>query len=207
MFIKRNQVIFATALLVSGATLAYAAGKIKGNPAKAEPIVTNSCASCHGQDGNSPVPNFPKLAGQSAVYLFHEMKEFKLEHRQNEMMAPFFTDLKEDDLANLAMYFSAQTPTPGEVTKPELVEAGKKIYFEGNSDSGVPSCDGCHEENGYGSDKFPRIAGQNVEYTLEQIKLYSTHVRKNGVKAMRVVAERLTDKEAEAVAQYLASMK
>jgi cytochrome c553 len=197
----------ALALLAGGITIAIAAQAIKGDPAKAEPIVTNACAACHGQDGNSPVPNFPKLAGQSPNYLLHELKEFKQEHRQCEVMAPFIANLSDEDMANLALYFAAQKPAPGEVTKPELVEIGKRIYLEGNENSGVPSCDGCHEENGYGSARFPRIAGQNVEYTLEQIKLYASHVRKNGVKAMRIVAERLTDQEAEAVAQYLASMK
>lgn len=207
MICKRTILMLALVMLVGGIALASAAGKIKGDPAKAEPIVTEACAPCHGQDGNSPVPNFPKLAGQSPEYLLLELKEFKTARRQSEIMAPFLVPLSEADMINLAAYFSAQKPAPGEVTKPELLAAGKKVYLEGNPDSGVPACDSCHEENGAGSGKFPRIAAQNVDYTLEQFKLYATHVRKNGVKAMRVVGERLTDQEAEAVAQYLAGMK
>jgi cytochrome c553 len=87
-----------------------------------------------------------------------------------------------------------------------LLPLGKKVYLEGNSDTGVPSCDGCHEENGAGSARFPRIAGQNVEYTLEQFRLYTTGKRPFGKKVMRTVAERLTEKEARAVAEYMASL-
>ncbi|MDD5390033.1 MAG: c-type cytochrome [Gallionellaceae bacterium] len=207
MTVKCIASMAALALLMSVITSAVAAEKVQGDPAKAESIVASACASCHGLDGNSPVPGFPKLAGQSPVYLLRELKEFKLEHRKSEAMTPFIANLSEEDQANLALYFAAQKPTPGVVTKPELVAAGKKIYLEGNSDSGVPSCDGCHSESGAGSDRFPRVAGQDVEYTLAQIKLYAQHVRKYGIKAMRIVAERLTDLEAEAVAQYLASLK
>jgi cytochrome c553 len=202
----RSLSIATIALIFCGFPLALAAEKIKGEPAKAEPIVTNACAACHGQDGNSPVPNFPKLAGQTPEYLLKELREFKTEHRQSEAMAPFMANLSEQDMINLALYFSAQKPLPSEVTKPELVGLGKKIYYEGNPDTGVPSCEGCHADNGAGSARYPRIAGQSVEYTLEQIKLYSTHVRKHGIRMMRVIAERMTDEEAEAVAQYLASL-
>jgi cytochrome c553 len=204
-FLRKN-LMAATAILAGTITLAFASEKIRGDPSKALPIVTEACAACHGQDGNSPIPNFPKLAGQTPEYLLRELREFKLEHRQSEMMAPFIAKLSDEDMANLALYFAAQKPIPAEVTKPELITLGKKIYDEGNPDSGVPSCEGCHGENGAGSTRFPRIAGQSVEYTLEQIKLYSAQGRKHGMKLMRVVAERLTEQEAEALAQYLASL-
>jgi cytochrome c553 len=93
------------------------------------------------------------------------------------------------------------------VTKPELLALGKRVYLEGNTDSGLPSCDGCHEENGEGSAKFPRLAGQHQTYILEEIARYKSDQRSNGVKVMKTVAHRMTDKEAEAVAEYLASLK
>ncbi len=202
-----NRIGMGLALCVAGIVTAYAARTVVGDPSKAEPIVTETCQGCHGMDGNGPIPNFPKLAGQQAVYLLHELKEFKSGHRVIDSMQPFMEALSDEDMANLALYFAAQKPTPGEVTKPELVAKGKDIYLNGNSDTGVPSCDGCHEEDGHGSEKFPRIAGQNVEYTLEAFKSYATKERKNGVKAMRTIAHRLTEEEIEAVAQYLASME
>jgi cytochrome c553 len=200
------KILGGTAILAAGMAVAIAGPKVVGNPAKAEPIVKESCAACHGDDGNSPMPNLPKLAGQHAGYLLYELKEFKLEHRLSDMMKPFVAPLTEEDMANLAVYFASKKPTPGVVTRPELVEKGKKIYLNGNPASGVPSCDGCHEETGEGSEKFPRIAAQNPEYTLEEFKRYADGRRPYGKKVMRTVAERLTPEEAEALAQYLASL-
>jgi cytochrome c553 len=194
------------ALLAGGMAVTIAAEPIKGDPAKAEPVVASLCASCHGQDGNSEVPGFPKLAGLQFEYLLREMKDYKEGRRQSDVMAPFIAALSEEDLNNLAAYFAARKPAPGVVNDKSLLPLGKKIYLEGNSKSGVPSCDGCHEEDGSGSKRFPRLAGQHAEYTLEQIKLYATGKRANGVKVMRTVAERLTEQEARAVAEYMASM-
>jgi len=202
-----SKFVVGMALLAGGVAVAIAGPKVTGDPAKAEPIVKEACASCHGEDGNSPnMPNLPKLAGQHAAYLLQQLQEFKAEHRQSEMMAPFVAGLSEADMANLAVYFAAKKPTPGIVSKPELVEKGKKVYFSGNDANGVPSCEGCHEENGEGSDKFPRIAAQNPEYTLEEFQRYAQGKRPYGKKVMRTVAERLTPEEAEALAQYLASL-
>ena len=200
--------IAALALLGFGAT-SLAADKVTGNPDLAKPIVQEQCAACHGEDGNSPVPNFPNLAGQVIESIFAELKAFKAEHRQSETMpAAIVANLTDADLANLALYFAAQIPKPATVTKPELLDLGKKLYLNGNPDSGVPSCDGCHEEDGHGSPpRFPRLAGQNVEYTIDEFRQYAANQRQNGIKQMRTIAQRLTAKEIEALAQYIASMK
>jgi cytochrome c553 len=193
-------------ILTAGVTLSFAAGNVTGDPTKGQPIAEKLCSACHGMDGNSPVPTFPKLAGLHPQYLLNEMHEFKNHHRENEMMTPLVQDLSAADMANLALYYSAQKPAPDAVTQPELLALGKKIYLEGNPDSGVPSCDGCHETDGAGSDRFPRVAGQHAEYILEQFRLYSSGKRKFGKKVMRTVAERITEQEAKAVAEYIASM-
>lgn len=168
-------------------------------------LMLERCASCHGPDGNSPVPAFPKLAGQHADYLLHELKEYKDHHRHSEVMQPVAKELSEEDMAAVAAFLAVQKPSPGTVSDAGLLPLGKKLYFEGNSDTGVPSCDGCHEADGSGSARFPRIAGQNVEYVLEQFRLYATGKRPRGKKVMRTIAERLTEQEARAVAEYLAS--
>lgn len=193
-------------LFAGGATLSFAAGTVTGDPAKAAAIVESQCAGCHGMDGNSPVPTFPKLAGHHPEYLLHELREYKEHHRDNEMMSPVVQALSDADMANLALYFAAQKPAPGTVTEPGLLPLGKKIYFEGNPDTGLPSCDGCHEADGAGSARFPRLAGQNPEYVLEQFRLYASDKRKYGKKVMRTVAERITEQEAKAVAEFVASM-
>jgi cytochrome c553 len=195
------------ALFVMGASLTIAAPALNGDPAKGEKIASETCAGCHGVDGNSEVTTFPRLAGQHAVFLLRELKDYKAEHRISEIMLPMASPLSDQDMIDVALYYAKQKPKHAEVTKPELLAKGKKIYLEGNSKSGVPSCDGCHEEDGTGSAKFPRVAGQHVDYTLEELKRYASGKRNYGTKVMRTVAERLTPEEAEAVAQYMASMK
>jgi cytochrome c553 len=190
-----------------GVSLTIAAPALNGDPTKGEKIAAETCSGCHGADGNSEITNYPRLAGQHAVFLLREMKDYKEEHRISEIMLPMMSPLSEQDMVDVALYYSKQKPKPAEVTKPQLLAEGKRIYFEGNTKSGVPSCDGCHEEDGTGSAKFPRVAGQHIDYTLEELKRYASGKRNYGTKVMRTVAERLTPQEAEAVAQYMASMK
>lgn len=201
----RHLLIAAT--LVGGSTTASNAGPpMQGDLARGAAVMAERCAACHGPDGNSQTPAFPKLAGQHAEYLLHEMKEYQEHHRESELMQPLVQDLAEQDMVNLAVFLAAQKPTPGVVTDPSLLAKGKHVYLSGNPDTGVPSCDGCHEEGGEGSARFPRVAGQSVEYTLEQFRLYVAGKRPYGKKVMRTVAERLSEAEARAVAEYMASL-
>jgi len=198
--------IAGLSLFAGGIAISSAAGTVNGDPTKAAPVAERLCAACHGMDGNSPVPSFPKLAGLHPQYLLHELQEFKNHHRDNEMMSPLVQELSDADMANLALYYSAQKPTPDPVSDPTLLALGKKVYEEGNPESGLPACDGCHEVDGEGSDRFPRVAGQHADYVLEQFRLYAAGQRKFGKKVMRTVAERITEQEAKAVAEYIASM-
>jgi cytochrome c553 len=197
----------ACGMLLAGVIMTVNAGEsARGNTDRAVSIVEQQCAGCHGLDGNSPVPNFPKLAGQHEGYLVHEMEEYKSRQRDNDMMSPLMQDLSAQDMAILAAYFARQIPSPGVVNNPELLKLGKRIYLEGNPDRGVPACDGCHEGDGHGSPRFPRVAGQNVEYSIEQFNLYAHGGRRFGRKIMRVVAEKLTPEDIRAVVEYMASM-
>lgn len=192
--------------LVSG--VGYAVNSLSEQvDAKVERMAAETCGGCHGLDGNSMVPEIPKLAGQQKVYLLREMLDYKEGRRHSEVMVPMVASLSEEDMTKLAAFYAKQSPAAGKVAKPELLALGKRIYLEGNTQSGVPSCDGCHEENGEGSKKFPRVAGQHVTYTLNQIAQYASGKRNNGVKVMRTIAKRLTKEEAEAVAEYMASLK
>ncbi len=177
-----------------------------GDAAKAITLSANLCASCHGEDGNSLVPLFPKLAGQQAVYLLRELKDYKSGKRVSEVMGPIVAGLSEDDLANLAAFYASQKTAPGSVTEASLLPVGKTLYLKGNAKVGIPTCESCHEEDGTGGGKFPRVAGQNVEYTLEQFRLYAAGKRTNGARVMQAIAERMTEQETRAVAEYMASM-
>jgi len=194
-------------LAALGAAVAVAAQVLQGDPARGQALAAEACAGCHGADGNGEVPAFPKLAGQHAPYLVQELLDYKSGARASEVMAPMASGLSEQAIADLAAFYAKQAPGDGTVTHPERLKLGKKVFLEGNDKSGVPSCDGCHEENGEGSKRFPRVAGQHVEYTLEQMRQYATGKRTNGKKVMRTVAERLTEEETLAVAEYMASLK
>lgn len=174
--------------------------------ADATAIANEVCAGCHGADGNSIATTFPKLAGQQKVYLLRELKDYKSGKRVSEIMAPLVATLSDDDLSNLAAYYAKQKAAPGVVGDAKLLSVGKNLYLKGNSKTDVPSCDSCHEEDGSGSGKFPRVAGQHVDYALDQFRLYATGKRTNGSRVMQAVAERMSEEETRAVAEYMASM-
>ncbi len=177
-----------------------------GDASKAISLSANLCASCHGEDGNSMVPMFPKLASQQAVYLLRELKDYKSGKRVSEVMQPIVSGLSDDDLANLAAFYASQKAAPGTVAEPALLPVGKTLYLKGNPKIGIPSCESCHEEDGAGAGKFPRVASQHVDYALEQFRLYAAGKRTNGARVMQAIAERMTEQETRAIAEYMASM-
>lgn len=173
-----------------------------GDPAS---IASTVCAACHGSDGNSVVPVFPKLAGQHAEYLRKQLNDFISGKRENDLMAPIVANLSRDDVTGLAAYFAAQKAAPGKSEDAELASVGKKLYEDGNTSSGVPACTGCHQPQGAGNERYPRLAGQHQAYVLNELTIFKNGGRSNDKgKVMRSVAERLTEAEMKAVAEYLA---
>lgn len=171
----------------------------------AKAIAATVCAGCHGADGNSAVPMFPKLAGLQEEYIVKQLKEFVSGHRKSDVMAPVVGNLKPEEIPALAGHFSAQKPQPGTSQDATLAEQGKKLYLDGNEDTGVPACVGCHQPQGAGAGIYPRLAGQQSIYVVQQLKNFSVGDRANDVsRFMRVIAKRLTEKEMQAVAEYLA---
>jgi cytochrome c553 len=195
-----------------GAALALASAvafgqAASGDPEKARVLASTNCVACHGADGNSSEPRYPKLAGLQPEYIYKQLNDFKAGKRQSEIMAPIVAVLNAEDFANLAAYFGAQRPAPGAVRDPKLAEQGRKIYHEGRPEVGLPSCSGCHYEKGEGTSRFPRIAGQHAEYTYQQLKLFKEAKRENdrGL-AMQSVALNMTDADMRAVAEYVAGL-
>ena len=173
----------------------------------AKTLATTVCVACHGEDGNSAVPMFPKLAGLQENYIIKQLKEFMSGQRKSDVMAPIVANLKPEDLAPLAAHFSGQKPKSGEPRDPALVETGRNFYQDGNEDSGVPACIGCHQPQAIGHTLYPRLAGQHPEYLIQQLKSFAAGDRSNDVsRYMRVIAKRMTDQEMKAVAEYIASL-
>ncbi|MEW5788451.1 MAG: c-type cytochrome [Pseudomonadota bacterium] len=181
----------------------------KGDPAKAQKIVNDVCAACHGADGNSSNPIYPTLAGQQPEYIAKQLAEFKSGARKNATMAPNVANLNQADFLNLAAYFSAQQPKPKQAKDATLVAEGQKIYKGGNAGSGVPACASCHGPNGAGVPvQFPRLAGQQSKYVLSQLKNFRSGDRANdGGKMMQVIARKMTDQEMKAAAEYVNGLR
>ena len=196
----RFQVAAMLGLLLGGPALA-------GDTEKARNIVTEVCSACHGMDGNSVIPNFPKLAGRHPEYLVRELKEFVSGTRTSAIMTPIAAKLDPDDFKALGEYFGAQKPTSGQVLDQKAAAIGMKLYQDGDEERGVPSCAGCHSSDGAGSKRFPRLAGQHREYLIEQMYNFRNDVRNYGAaRLMREVAKRLSEDEIKAVAEYLTGL-
>ena len=166
------------------------------------------CGSCHGADGNSPLAMNPKLAGQSARYMVKQLQDFKSGARAGVTMAAMVLSLSDQDMEDLAAWYSSQQPTL-QGANPESIELAQRLYRAGNSEIAVAACSACHSPTGKGNAPagFPSLSGQHAEYTLQQLKDFRSGVRQNdGGGMMRTVVERLTDKELEALASYVSGL-
>jgi len=166
---------------------------------------TKVCAACHGVDGNSVNPVWPKLAGQHAEYIFKQLKDFHSGARKNIQMSPLATPLSEGDMHDIATYFSSQKIKIGHASA-ETLPLGEQVYRAGDASKGLPACMACHGPNGTGNAAaaFPAIRGQHAEYTKIQLLAFRDNKRTNDTnKAMQIVSEKMTTEEIDAVANYI----
>ena len=162
------------------AVQARAADQAKPDLNRGQAIAAQICASCHGADGNSAGGAYPKLAGQHPEYLVKQLKDFKTQPgakqptRNNAIMAGMVAALSDQDMANVAAYFSTQTPKPGYAHNKDTVPLGQKIYRAGITDKGVPACASCHGPTGQGiPSQYPRLSGQWADYTVTQLTAFT----------------------------------
>jgi cytochrome c553 len=174
----------------------------------AQTTASSVCAACHGPDGNSPVPMFPKIAGLQDTYILKQLRDFQSGRRKSDIMAPVVASLKPEDLAPLASYFSGQKRKPGDAGNKTEMAVGKLLYFDGNEETGVPACVGCHQPLGAGRSIYPRIGGQHAIYVAQQLRNFAAGERSNDVsRFMRVIAKRMSEEEIQSVAAYLVSLE
>jgi cytochrome c553 len=173
----------------------------------AKTIVATVCVACHTEDGNSIVPVFPKIAGLQEAYIAKQLQDFMSGKRKSDIMGPIVSQLKPEDVLPLATYFSKQKLKVGEADDKELAGIGKVIFHDGNEETGVPACIGCHQPQGAGFGIYPRIGGQHVDYVKAQLKNFAAGERANDIsRFMRTTAKRLSEEEIDAVAQYLVGL-
>jgi cbb3-type cytochrome c oxidase subunit III len=178
----------------------------KADAAKGATLFNGVCSSCHGAEGNSGVPMYPKLSQQHPEYLAKQLAEFKSGKRANAVMSGFAAGLSDDDMRNIAAYLSTTKAKPGFAKDKELATLGEKIYRGGIADRQIPACAGCHSPNGAGIPaQFPRLSGQHADYTVSQLTQFRDGVRKNSLQ-MSQVAAKLNDREIKALADYMAGL-
>lgn len=174
---------------------------------KGEATFTAVCAACHGADGNSGTPAYPKLAQQHPEYLVKQLQEYKSGKRKNAIMQGFAATLSDADMKNVAYWATSKKAKPGFAKEKELVTMGERIYRGGIADRQVPACAGCHSPTGSGIPaQYPRLSGQHAEYTAAQLTYFRDGIRTNSLQ-MTQVAAKLNDKEIRAVSDYIAGLR
>ena len=212
--IDRRAVRLASWLAATGAlalSLASAPGRAQDADLSARDARNTAiavCGTCHGPDGNSTNPMFPRLAGQRAWYIEEELKAFRSETRGDPYAVAYMwgmaSGLSDATITALAEYFAHQKPGRGEPGSAAALTEGKRIYEHGIPAQGLPACAVCHGPEALGDAMHPRLAGQHAEYIMKQLGSFKDNMR--NVAVMHGVAGTLHDAQMEAVAQYLQSL-
>lgn len=193
--------------LLAGAIALLAWPAHANDLARAEAIVQGKCFICHGADGESSSPVFPRLAGQHANYVARQLGDYKSGKRKSSTMQPMVEDLAAEDFRALGAYFESRQPQAHAVADAELAQMGRFIFLRGNPYSGVAACAGCHGTQGHGSETLPRLAGQHAQYTENQLKAFSRRERSNDNTVMHGIASKLTELELKAVASFISGLR
>lgn len=174
---------------------------------RAEEIVGGRCFHCHGRDGESASPVFPRLAGQHSDYIAKQLAEFQSGQRKSETMKPQADGLTPAEMRSLGAYFEGKKVGPRPARDAELIAVGKYVFNRGNPFSGLPACATCHGPKGMGTPQLPRLAGQHPRYIEDQLKQFNKRERTNDNAVMHTVASKLSELETHAVAEYIATLE
>jgi cytochrome c553 len=179
------------------------AGAAAGAPAQdvnAGRTKAAACAACHGADGNSADAQFPILAGQTARYLYLQLRDFKEGRRQSEVMQPLAQNLSREDMLDLGAYFAAQRPRPTSFkVDPAKAERGSRKSAE-------TLCTMCHLGGFKGQNEIPRVAGQHHDYVVKQLQDFKNGRRTNDAGNMVSVSRTLSEQDMDDLAHYLAGL-
>lgn len=195
-----KQLFIISLLLIASTHVITAADAVAGKNK------ASMCAACHGADGNSFNPEWPSLAGQNAGYLSKQITDFRSGNRKNAQMSPMAAALSDQDIADIAAFFSSQKLKAG-ATKEKYLSLGSKIYSSGLP--GIMACTGCHGPTGAGLEAagFPHISGQQIQYVINQLNNFKNDSRTNDATGMmKSIAIAMTDEQIEAVANYLSGL-
>jgi cytochrome c553 len=191
----------------------FATGKVQDGANK-----TAVCTGCHGPNGNSVNPEWPRLAGQSAVYIAEQLKLFKAQVRNNPVMQPMAAGLSDQDVNDVAVYYEAQT-LAGLEADPSYWKAGEALYKRGDPSRNIPACAACHGPGGRGNlaAGYPALRAQQSVYVVKQLNDYASGARYSGAKnpanpsrngaMMLTISKRLTSEDIRNVASYVQGLR
>ncbi|GAM54644.1 cytochrome c4 [Vibrio ishigakensis] len=203
---KKLALIFSVLVSCS----AMASGNIEAGKAKSE-----TCAACHGVDGNSMITTYPKLAGQHAKYLEKQLKDLKLgatsggkQGRWDPAMSAMALPLSEEDMADISAYY-ASLPISENTTPENVVEQGRELYLAGDAERGITACVACHGPRGNGTSLsgFPKISGQHADYIKASLQKFASAERNNDLNGMmHDIAKKLTEEEMDVLSKYVGGL-
>jgi len=168
-----------------------------------------ACAACHGVDGNSAAPNFPKIAGMDAEYTVKQLADFKSGARKDPLMAGMVAGLSKRDMEDLAAYYSSQKRSTGTTSASAAdLKKAERLYRGGDAKNGIAACMSCHGPAGMGiPPRFPAVSGQHAAYSQKQLLDFKTGTRRNDGEVMTRIAFRLSEAEIKAVSEYMAGLR
>ena len=176
--------------------LAVQARDVEAGRKKAE-----ACTACHGSGGNSTLPQFPILAGQTARYIYLQIRDFKEGRRKEPTMDPFVAPLTREDMFDISAYFAAQKLKPGNF------KVDDKRAARGKAKADETLCTMCHLGGFMGQNEIPRVAGQHYEYIVKQLKDFKNYRRTNDAGNMTAVSKTLSEQDIEDLGHYLTSLR
>jgi cytochrome c553 len=218
--INRSTLFSIAAIIISVSSTAIASDSHTVGDPDAGKALAASCAGCHGTDGNSPAPSFPKIANLGERYLYKQLQDIQSGARVIVAMTGQLDNKSEQDLKDLAAYFDSQTMQLSGAKEMKVrvnagievdaLKLGERVYRAGNAEVGIPSCMGCHSPRGLGNAPagYPRLSGQYADYIALQLRAFRAGERTNDgdSKTMRSVAEHMSDAEIDSVANYISGL-
>ena len=202
---------FAAFLICALASGAVAAEGLVDGSAEAGKARAVFCGACHGADGNSVNPVWPSIAGQHPTYIVEQLHAFKNGTRTEPLMLGQAMLLSEEDMRNLAVYFSERQVATKVVADPATLDHGERLYRGGSRENLTPACIACHGPNGRGNPAagYPSLKGQYAAYIAKQLRAYASGERRSdgATRVMRDIAGKLSEEDIVAVSSYVQGLQ